>query len=249
MVLTGNGEKLLKYARTVTEAIDEAKAIFRIPHEVEEINVVRIGGVAAPLLLSGCYEMPNYRLKLKLIHNYETTNIVGNAAAVFMIADDKYMNTAIYKGVEKVFLYRQKLLLAVRKDSDLAERKDIHATELAGLTLIGTGADKGINDWVSDIAKENRCLIPEDLHCNYSFFQMEHEKIEWPFLMSSFGSGIASEQTWFKDRKLIPVKGKYTERDIYLWYDNRIKRLIQPYINLISGNAERQNQMDEKVLQ
>lgn len=105
MTLTENGRKLLKYAEIVTDAIDEAKEVFRVPDEVEEIRLYRIGGVGAPLLLSGCYDLPDYRLKLKLVHNYDTPDIVGQAIACILIADEKYMNTAIYKGVERVHLY------------------------------------------------------------------------------------------------------------------------------------------------
>lgn len=107
MTLTENGQKLLQYAITVTDAIDEAKELFRVPDAIEEILLYRIGGIGASLLLSGCYDLPDYRLKLKLVHNCDTPEVVGQAIAEFLIADEKYMNTAIYKGVERVHLYKQ----------------------------------------------------------------------------------------------------------------------------------------------
>lgn len=245
--LTENGEKLLKYASTVTEAIDQAKECFRVPDEVREIRIYRIGGIGAPLLLSGCYDLPDYRLKLKLVHNRETPAIVGQAIAVFIIADERYMNTAVYKGVEKVFLYHQDILLSVHRDDPLADRDEIHITELEGATMIGRPSRLGLNDWISDIERDNRCTISEGIHCDYTFYFTEGPRIMWPYLMSSFGLSIAKQQPYFKDRKTLRVTGEYTGRDVYLWYDNRIKRLIQPYINLIESNAKRVSADDLKA--
>lgn len=113
--------------------------------------------------------------------------------------------------------------------------------------MIGRSSSKGFNDWIDDIAKENRCSLSTDLHCDYAFYVTEAKRIPWPYLMSSFGVGIAKTQPYFEGRKTIRVTGKYTARDIYLWYDNRVKRLLQPYINLISSNAQAICRMDQEA--
>ena len=245
MILTENGEKLLTYAVTVTDAIDEAREYFRVPEEMDEVLIYRIGGVAAPLLLSGSYNL-NYRLKLKLVHNYETPAIVGQAIAEFIIADERYMNAAIYKGVEKEFLYDQKLLLSVRENDPLAGKEKISVKELEEIHLIGHYASKGINDWIADVEKDNRISLNVDMHFDYAFYEREAASIPWPFLMSSFGEGMAADQPYMKGRKQIEITGEYTHRSIWLWYDNRIKRLVQPYINLITSNAQRISEIDRK---
>lgn len=245
--LTENGENLLKYAKIVTETIDEAEKFFKVPDDVQVISVYRIGGTAASLLLSGSYNLSGYQLRLQLVHNSETPEIVGQAIAVFIIADDRYMKTAVYQGVEKVFLYRQHLLLSVRKDDPLAERDEISITELSKYDLVGRSGTKGFNDWIKDVEDDNQCNIKEVTHSDYIFYATEGEHISQPFLMSSFGESLAMSQKGFSNRKNIRVTGEYTERDIYLWYDNRIKHKIQPYIDLIKRNAEMIIQADSQM--
>ena len=59
-------------------------------------------------------------------------------------------------------------------------------------------ASKGFNDWVDDVAKENRVNLRTDLHCDYSFYVTEAKNIPWPYLMSSFGIGVARSQPYFE---------------------------------------------------
>lgn len=245
--ITESGEVLLKYANIVVQAIQEAEDHFRVPDSINNVLIYRIGGVGMTLLMSGSYKLTDFRLKVQLVHNYETPQIVGQAIAEFIIADDRYMNTAVYKGVEKVFLYRQKLLLAVRADDPLAERSEIDIAELEQLPLIGRTSNLGFNDWLEDIMRDNRCRINEVLHSDYLFYANEGQHIPNPYLMSSFGLSAARGTPSFANRKTLVVKGKYTERDIFLWYDNRIKRQIQPYIDLIKDNAQRISIADEQL--
>ena len=136
--------------------------------------------MAKKVFVSGCYDLPDYRLKLKLVHNYDTPDIVGQAIACILIADEKYMNTAIYKGVERVHLYKQRLLLSVPETSEYAAREGIDVAELEDVTMIGRSASKGFNDWLDDVSKENRVNLRTDLHCDYAFYVTEYEKIPRP---------------------------------------------------------------------
>ena len=107
-------------------------------------------------------------------------DIVGQAIACILIADEKYMNTAIYKGVERVHLYKQRLLLSVPETSEYAARESIDVAELEDVTMIGRSASKGFNDWLDDVSKENRVNLRTDLHCDYAFYVTEYEKIPGP---------------------------------------------------------------------
>lgn len=245
--ITENGETLLKYANIVVQTIQDAEDYFRVPEGINDVLIYRIGGVGMPLLMSGSYKLTDYRLKVQLVHNWEMPQVVGQSIAEFIIADERYMNISVYKGVEKVFLYRQKLLLAVRGDDPLAQRDEIDVEELENLSLIGRTSTLGFNDWLEDVMRDNRCKINEALHSDYIFYANEGQHIPNPYLMSSFGLSVAKGTPSFANRKTLVVKGKYTERDIYLWYDNRIKRQIQPYIDLIKGNAQRICAADEQL--
>lgn len=190
------------------------------------------------ILLGGSYELENYRTKLKLVRNSETPDVVGRAEAALLIADERYMKNAVYEGVEKVFLYHQQLMLAIQKEDALAEKDEIDISEVAQLSLIGRSNPMGFNDWLTEIMKENGCTIQEDVHCDYLTFLREWQHVKRPFLMNSFGLREAYQQDYLSDRKVIPVCGKYTERDIYLWYDGRIKKMLRPFIKLIEKNAK-----------
>ena len=66
---------------SLTKLEDEIGKLFFVREgrqmTLTEIRLYRIGGVGAPLLLSGCYDLPDYRLKLKLVHNYDAPDVVG----------------------------------------------------------------------------------------------------------------------------------------------------------------------------
>lgn len=243
LAITKDGEVLLRYANTVCEAIDRAQDYFRVKEYSTLIKIYRIGGTAINLLAEGCYHLKDYRLNTILSRNCDLPSIVGSGMADIVIADDKYMDLAMHEYVEKIFLYHQQLMLSVDKASSLAKLDVISVKDLQELPMVGRSNPMGFNDWLNDIQEENHVDFTDTISINNMTYFAERDKLPWPYLMGSFGIGTAKE--YFSKRKNVRVTGRYTARDIYLWYNTRNRKNIEPILKKIQENAKKIVKLDE----
>lgn len=245
--ITDDGRKLLYYANIVSNAIDDAQDYFRIQSYSNYIKIYRIGGSSIPLLTEGCYDMQDYRINCVLIKNSELPTIVGSGIADIVIADEKYMNLAMHKYVEWKPLYHQQLILSVDENDPLAERDTIDVSELKNITLVGRTSPLGFNDWITEIKKENGCDFSDEILIDNITYFAERDKLPWPYLMGSFGIGTTKGKEHFAHRKSIRVTGKYTERDICVYWNRRNRKDMKALIKKIEDNAKKVNALDKEI--
>lgn len=242
--LTEYGEELFHYAQIVTDAIDRAEGYFRIQDYSHFIKLYRIGGVAFNLLNEGCFDIEGCRLNCTLVQNKDIARISASGIADIIIADDRYMNTTEHKYKGRDLLYHQHLILSVKKDDQLARFDEIDVKEIQGQPILGHANPLGFDAWISEIKHDNRCNFTEEIALdNITYFAIR-DKISLPVFISSFGIGAEMGKDYFAQRKSIRVTGAYTERDIYLWYNKRNKKQLNPIIEKIKANAARIVEMD-----
>lgn len=244
--ITKDGKVLLQYANIVVDAIDRAVNYFRVEEYSHLIKLYRIGGTSIPLLTQGCYDI-GYRLNCILIKNSELPKLVSSGIADIVIADDRYMNLATHKFVERIPLYHQQLMLLVENDSVLAARDKVSINELCNVTLLGRTSPIGFNDWLNEIKQENRCDFSEEITIDNMTYFAERDKLPFPYLMGSFGIGTTQGKEYFSRRRAIPVTGAYTEREICLYYNRRNRKDMNKLINKIIENSKQVNYMDKAV--
>lgn len=247
LVITQDGEKLLYYANMVCDSLERAEDYFRVKEYSQLIKLYRIGGTAINLLTEGCYHLPDYRINCVLIKNSDVPKIVGSGMADLVVSDERYMNLAMHKFVEKEFLYHQQLMLCVAKDDPLAKYDVMDVKDLEEITMVGRVSPIGFNDWLNDIKGDNRVEFNEEINIDNMTYFAERDKLPWPYLMSSFGIGTARGKEYFEKRKLIRITGEYTERDIYVYWNSRNRKNLKPMIDLIKDNAKRILALDEGV--
>lgn len=245
--LTKDGKELLYYANIVVDAIDRATDYFRVEEYSNYIKLYRIGGTSIPLLTEGCYNLQDYRLNTFLVRNSELPQIVSSGIADIVIADDRYMNRATHKYVERIPLYNQVMLLLVEKEGPLAARDSIDVSELKNLLLLGRTNPIGFNDWIAEMKKDNRCEFTEEITVDNMTYFAERDRIPFPYLMGSFGIGTSRGMEYFSKRKALRVTGRYTEREICLYYNRRNRKNLRPIIDIITANAERIKALDESI--
>nr|MCR5299583.1 hypothetical protein [Erysipelotrichaceae bacterium] len=161
-----------------------------------------------------------------------------------LIADDRFIPDDIK--LKRQFLYHQRLLLSVRKDDELAKRRSIDIHELADIELVGRNSNMGFTDWVHQAEVDNNCKVNEVGHMDYIFFATEGQHQKRPFLMSSFGESVNVYSASFAERVSIPVTGIYTERDIYLYYNQKYQEDYALLIELIKENARKIDMADKE---
>ena len=235
--ITEDGKKLLHYAEIVTDAIDRATDYFRVKEYSSLIKLYNIGGVAKQLLTESCYNMGDYRLNCILVNNSELPKIVGSGIADLVIADDRYMKLVMHEHVEKKLLYRQQLILSVHNNDPLAKYDEIDVNDLQEYSMLGRSNPYGFNDWLHEIKSDNDCDFIEIISIDSITYLAERSKLHWPYFISSFGVGLVKGKDYFSTRKLIRVNGKYTERDIYLWWNKRNRKNMELLIERIIENA------------
>lgn len=239
LVITHDGEKLLFYANMVCDALERAEDYFSVKEYSRLIKLYRIGGTAINLLTEGCYHLPDFRINCVLMKNSEIPKIVGSGMADMVISDNRYISTAMHKFVEKRFLYHQTLMLCVDKNDPLAINDTMDVHNLQNITMVGRVSPIGFNDWLNDVKADNNVDFSEEINIDNMTYFAERDKLPWPYLMSSFGVGTARGKEYFKKRKLIRITGEYTERDIYLYWNARNRKDLNPMINLITTNAKK----------
>ena len=245
--ITKDGENLLYYANIVVDAIDRATDYFRLEEYSNLIKLYRIGGTSIPLLTEGCYSLRDYRINTILVRNSDLPKIVGSGIADLVIADDRYMNLATHQYVERIPLYHQQLLLTVEKDHPLAVRDTIDVRDLGDVPLIGRTSPMGFNDWLNEIKLDNRCDFNHEIAIDNTTYFMERDILPLPYLMGSFGIGTSRGTEHFSRRKCLWVTGKYTEREICLYYNRRNRKNMRPVIDKIMENARLVKKLDEEV--
>lgn len=245
LLLTESGRVLLHYAKIVDDAIVRAQEYFSIQEDSQLVNLYRIGGVAGNLLTEECFHMEGYRLNCLLIPNQDLARISASGVADIIIADDRYMNAAPHKYTEKELLYHQRLILSVIKEDALARFDEMNVKELNGLSMLGHVNPLGFANWIDEIKRENRCDFVNKIALDNMTYFAERDKLPWPVFISSFGVGTERGKDYFSRRKSIYVTGRYTERDIYIWYNRRNLKKLKPIVEKIKANAQRILELDQ----
>jgi len=250
IIITKEGQVLLEYAYTVVHAIEQAKNYFRSMKNPRNINLYRIGGTSIRLLTEGCYDIEKYQLHTMIVKSSDLPKIASSGIACVIIADDRSMNISTNTSLERIPLYNQSLLLSVDKDDPLfSTRNEIPVTELHAISLMGRANPVGFNDWLNEVKKENQCDFTHGITIDNSTYFAERNRLSIPYLIGSFGIGTTGGKEYFPNRKLIPVKGVYTEREICLYYNRRLRKEIHGLIDKITENASKMNILDRQVFQ
>lgn len=245
--ITENGIKLLEYANRVIDVIDEAQTYFNMNNRLGSIRLCRIGGTAISLLTEGCYLLPDIRLTSSVAANDEIGRVMTCGSVDIVIADDRHVESMFNKYTRSALLYHQQLLLSVPLDSPLVERTEISVAELSGLQIAGRNTALGFNAWINEVKRENNVDFNESLLLSNVNYFNNRDKLPVPYLMGSFGIGVESGVEYFSQRKSIRVTGKYTERDIKIYWSSRNQKNISPVIEKIIENAEMINAKDQVI--
>jgi hypothetical protein len=183
-----------------------------------------------------------------MVRSSDLPKTISSGIACVLIADDRSMNFTANTSLERIPLYHQCLLLSVDKDDPLLSmRNEIPVTELQAISLMGRANPVGFNDWLNEVKKENQCDFTHVVTIDNSTYFAERNRMSIPYLIGSFGIGAPGGQEYFLNRKLIPVKGVYTEREICLYYNRRLRNDIHVLIDKITENASKMNIFDRQV--
>ncbi|MDU7709009.1 MAG: LysR family transcriptional regulator [Clostridium sp.] len=242
--LTENGKVLLNYAQIVTDAIERAEEYFSVREDSHSVNLYRIGGVAGNLLTEECFTMKGFRLNCLLVSNQDLVRIASSGVADIIIADDRYLKNAAHKYTERELLYHQHLILSVLKDDPLVRLNEVNVKDLNGLSMLGHVNPLGFAAWIDEIKRDNRCDFVNEIALDNMTYFAERDKLPWPVFISSFGIGTERGRDYFAKRKSIKVTGRYTERDIYIWYNKKSLKRLKPLIEKIKSNAQKTLELD-----
>lgn len=245
--ITEDGERLLVYANQVIDLIDAAQSTFSGQEEARLVRIYRIGATAINLLTAGCYTMKDYRIECVLVKNSELPLRLERGDADIVIADERYMGVMALRYPRKTFLYHQQLVLSVSADDPLARRDSIDIEELRRVTMFGHLNPLGFQDWENEVKRDNNVRFIEEFKLDNVTYFAERDKLAHPYLMSSFGVGSAQSRDYFRTRRNIPVRGKYTERDIYLYCADGKEQALAPLITKIQQNAQHMAELDSRV--
>lgn len=245
--ITESGIKLLEYANRVIDTIEEAQNYFNVQNHQGAISLYRIGGTAISLLTDGCYLLNDIRLTSSIVKNDEIAQVMSSGSADLVIADDEHVSSVFNKYTRKALLYHQQMILSVPKTDPISGRTEISVEELPLVKIAGRNTPLGFNSWISDMKRENGVDFEETVLLNTVSYFSDRDKLPIPYLMGSFGIGVDSGAEYFSKRKSLRVTGKYTERDIYIYWSSRNNKQIKPVIDKIRENAEKINQKDEAV--
>ncbi|MBR2551820.1 MAG: LysR family transcriptional regulator [Erysipelotrichaceae bacterium] len=244
LVLTDNGKKLLEYATQITDLADEAENFFKSSEKVTKLKLFRIGGVNYPLISKGCTSTENFYFSPVLIENSELRSVIESGEADMAIGDDRYVMD-FYEGYKRELLYRQKLYIAMNKDHPLAKMESVDFSQLKDIPLVGHSNPVGFNSWINEIKKLNRTDLREEANLNFVTWLHEGGDLKLPYLMNNFG--ISTIYDVIDKMKVIPVNGKYTERNVYLYYREKNEEDYREFIDLIKKNVAETLKNDAKI--
>ena len=247
LVITEAGERLLGYANRIIGLMDDAQAAFKLKKEHRPVRIYRIGATAINLLTAGCYGIDDRRLECTLVRNAELPMRVEREDVDLVIADDRYMNVMSNRFSHKTFLYHQQLVLSVGRNESLAQRDILPIEDLENIVMFGHVNPLGFRDWETEVCRDNNVHLHEEFRLDNVTYFAERESLTYPYLMSSFGVGSSQSRDYFRTRKNIPVKGKYTERDIFLWCPSEKIDIYSPLIARIRNNAVEMTLQDGTV--
>ena len=242
--LTNDGKRLLKYAITVTDTIEEAKKCFATGGK-RKVTLFHTGGVNYPLISIGCISKENFLFSGVLVENDDLRKGAESGAADIVISDDRHLPEET-DDICKEFLYRQHLLCCIPKAHPLNAKKTVSIKELSNYSIVGHANPRGFNDWFGSVKRINRCEVREDAALNFPTWKAEGGKLFLPFVMNDFG--ISTVWDTVKDLKIVPLTGKYCERDIYIWYRKEHAEKLKEIIDQIKDNVNRIQKEDKIYL-
>ena len=234
LTLTKEGSKLLEYAVIVTDTIKQAEEYFTFQDRKNTIRCFRIGGINYPIISKGCHSVEGCSFSGVLLNKADLQREATSADADMILADEKHIPD-VMPGFTKEVLYRQELLLVCPMEHELAKYNEIPIHQLQKYPVAGHANPYGFASWVNDIKRINHCNIWEDANLNFASWLTEGESLPLPYLMNSFG--ISTVWKLISDRKIIPVMGEYTQRDITMWYRDKEEARLEPILNKIRENV------------
>lgn len=243
--LTEAGKKLYDYAVKVTDLISDAENYFSSSEREKKINLFRIGGINFPLIFKGCSSIEGAYIVPNLVENSDLLSIVESEEADIVIADDRYLHRHM-EGYICEPLFHQSLLFCCKKNHPFAEKEGISIKDLQTIPIIGHSGKTGFNSWIDEIKKINRCFIREEASLSFANWFQEGEKLALPYIMNNFG--ISTVWEVLKKMKIMPITGKYTRRDIYIWYREDKTEKLSPVVEKIKANVEEVLIADKKYL-
>lgn len=242
MELTTSGKKLLEYAVVVTDTIRQAEEYFALGGS-SKVALAFIGGINYPLLTRGCTLFENLNFNSFLVR-YEDMQKTAQTGDMDLLIADEHTLPAPPEGYTRHLLYRQSLMLLIPAGHVLESRNSIDFAELQEYPLIGHANPHSFNAWLNEIKVLNRCRLWEERNINFYSWCYEGDFL-LPFLMNNFG--VSTVWNVVRKMKAIPVRGTYTQRDIFLYYRESQRDALAPLIEKIQCNAEKTVEMDRDI--
>lgn len=235
VTLTVEGQKLLGYAAIVTDTIRQAEEYFAQRSQENAVRCFRIGGINYPLLTRGCTSVEGRFFSGILVNESELRRATESGEADIILADERHM-PAVPEFYTQELLYQQSLLLLCPSSHPLAERAEISIVELQEFPVVGHANPHGFTAWIREIKRINRCNIREDANLDSASWRTEGHTLPLPYLMNNFG--ISTVWDVVRGWKALPVTGKYTQRDIYMWYRAGEDERLTPIVQKIRDNTQ-----------
>lgn len=233
---TAEGHKLLEYAVVVTEAIRQAEEYFASLDKENTVKCFRIGGINYPIISKGCASMSGLYFSGTLVNSEGDLRQLAESGEPDIILADEYHLPNIPKEYAAEPLFHQELLLVCQPGHLLADYLEIPISELQGYAVVGHANPYGFTAWLKEIKRLNRCNIREDANLNYTTWRSEGASLPLPYLMNSFG--ISTVWEVIHKLRIIPVKGKYTERTIMMWYRRDEVERLEAILQKFRENAQ-----------
>lgn len=234
--ITKEGRSLLEYANGVTTIIDHAQQELKFRNEGIKAKVFGIG-YYLPELFGTYYDKHYSDLDLQVIQDDLIPDMLIKKHADMIITDDFYMRHYSNHGIEKVLLFQEQLLLNVPRDHQFFFREWIPINEIQEEPLVYVEMQTGIDHWIKEIQKINRCKLNINMRLSPLLFQQVQNKIPLAYLTSSSTHIFDEQKKMEAGWKKIRVNALYTNRYIYLWYYKKDFRRLVDIVETIKENA------------
>lgn len=235
LMLTAEGQRLLDYAVTVTDTIQQAEEYFFQMNQNDTIRCFRIGGINYPIISNGCASVKDRYFSGILVTESDLRQYVESGEADIVLSDERHLSGAP-AAYAKELLYHQSLLLVCPPSHPLADRGEVPVADLQGYAVVGHANPHGISSWIKEIKRLNHCNIREDANLNYTSWRTEGGRLPLPYFMNSFGISTVWEVV--RNLRIIPVAGEYTQRDIFMWYLADQQERLSPIVQKIRENTQ-----------
>ena len=228
LIITASGEKLLSYARNITNLVNQAT--INLSND-KKLNIAAINVCAAYMLAN----YPEDRLKnigLLQIRESEMPAALMKQEADIVACDDMFMRQYKIPGLRKFVLCREQLGLFVPKGHRFYDKKVVTYDDLYDEPLCMRSDFFSQILWMDRIQTVSGTKFRVEFSMDRYTYMAIRDKIPYPEIRqvtSIFDPKIAMDDRY----KYVKINDMYSSRFIYMWYLEDNYEKVSPIIESV----------------